>query len=585
MRVFILILTLLSVRAELIPSYYQVDWTPGTYTGVPGGIASWSALRTNIINVTQSPYNADNTGVSRADTAIQSAIAAAPANSVIYIPAGTYKMLAAIGIGPSSSSNLTIRGAGMSLTKLVFSGSVTVGIANGTAANYDWSDPASNNTVTAGVSKGSSNVTVGSASPWAVGYLARIQIANSTNATNVVVHVDGYQNLRKQMVLVTDKTSTTLTFRPPLYDGYLETVKVHRATAQVAYPGIEDLEIDLTAATAVYGVQLEQCFGAWVKNVKTTLSDNYGIFLYDSAFCEVRGCFANQRKSGGSNGAGILCNTVSASLIEDNIVYKFFPLIEVNQGSSGNAFAYNFMWDSTVGGGVASGMLVNHGPHNSYNLYEGNMAPNIQWDGYFGSASRDTVIRNWLHTMGTNGSTSGYIPVIMNRFTRNQNVVGNILGVTNLGLFYPYSAGNPNIGNGSYTGTAQPTLGDWWADWGTTPSVAGFQELDLDVEASYNHKGNVNGYAGGQDVDPSPDTIPNSYLYTSQPSGYSAYPWPFFGAGFTNPISFGTITNVAVLPAQVRWFGLSEPGGGGGGTTGGGAGTPVKVKRSVGRRR
>ncbi len=62
--------------------------------------------------------------------------------------------------------------------------------------------------------------------------------------------------------------------------------------------------------------------------------------------------------------------------------------MEINYGSCGNVFAYNFCYDSSSYGVVGGSIDSNHGPHNSYNLYEGNIAPNIQSDGYFGSASR-----------------------------------------------------------------------------------------------------------------------------------------------------------------------------------------------------
>src|SRR5205823_2784403 len=153
---------------------------------------------------------------------------------------------------------------------------------------------------------------------------------------------------------------------------------------------------------------------------------NYGFFLYDSARCEIRHCFADQRKVQGTNGAGLLCNTCSGCLVEDNIFYRFFPLMEINQGSSGNVFAYNFCYDSDVGGAMGAGIDSNHGPHNSYNLYEGNMGPTLQADGYFGSVSRDTVFRNWFH--GTSPTIARGPTISLNRFTREYSLVGNVIG-------------------------------------------------------------------------------------------------------------------------------------------------------------
>ena len=46
----------------------------------------------------------------------------------------------------------------------------------------------------------------------------------------------------------------------------------------------------------------------------------------------------------------------------------------------------------------------------------------------------------------------------LNRFTRNYSVIGNLLAG-------PISFGNPNMGNGFSSGTAQPGKGKNWADW------------------------------------------------------------------------------------------------------------------------
>jgi len=117
-------------------------------------------------------------------------------------------------------------------------------------------------------------------------------------------------------------------------------------------------------------------------------------------------------------------------------------------------------------------LIPNHGPHNSFNLYEGNISPNVQCDGFFGGASEDTLFRNWLH--GTcPGVTLGRQPVLLQRFTRNYSVVGNIVGKN--GVTYKcvngnainslYSLGEPNMGGCGFIGTAQLSTGHPWKDW------------------------------------------------------------------------------------------------------------------------
>lgn len=98
----------------LIPVAWLTDWTPGTYTGVPGGIPT---DRTNIIDVTLAPYFADNTGVTDASAAIQDAINNAVAQDIIYFPAGIYRLDTTLNLSHNNDS-ITLRGDGPADTVL-----------------------------------------------------------------------------------------------------------------------------------------------------------------------------------------------------------------------------------------------------------------------------------------------------------------------------------------------------------------------------------------------------------------------------------------------------------------------------------
>lgn len=432
--------------AEIIPADRRVDWTPGVTVGVPGGIPE---NRTRLVDVTLPPYRADKTGATDASGAIQSAINAATAGDVVFLPAGTY--LCARPISTGYKSGITLRGAGANtvLNSTVRSGTF---LQVGGGSDYNWAWPASGNTVTAGLTKGSTQLSIADTSAFSPGQL--IKVVTDNDPTLPVVSVYGYQGLRCQMTRVTAKTATTLTIFPALYGDYSSTRTVVRAArSQANSVGIESMVIDMSRSSATFSVWLQQAYGCWVKDVHVRYSANYHLFLNDSLNCEVRRSNLQELNHSGSNGAGLLCNTISGCLIEDNIITKAFPLIEVNHGSSGNVFAYNFGEDSGPGVAIDS----NHGPHNNYNLYEGNIAPNLQSDGYYGSASHDTVFRNWFH--GTLDNRMAWA-VSLNRFTRNYTLVGNILLKEGL----PWagdgvSLGNPNMGNGDSRGSAPP-----WTD-------------------------------------------------------------------------------------------------------------------------
>ncbi len=573
------------ISTNIIPATRLTTWTPGVNVGIPGGIPTY---RTHLIDVTQAPYNADSTGMSNASAAIQAAITAAKSNDVVYLPAGTYRLNSTINI---SKSGVTVRGAGPETILMPYgnAGAFCVGI--GAAWNY----PSSGNTISGGFVRGAGSVTVANTSGFVVGDLARITFNN--DATIPVVSDYGYNYLQKQTVRITAKTATTVSFYPPFYGDYpgVTSGVIYDSRFVASKNGIENLTINSTNSTFTFAIQLQQCYACWVQGVNISYPANYDIFLVDSVQCEIRHCVLGPLNHGGSNGAGLLHNSSSGSLVEDNAFDGAFPQLELNAGSSGNVFSYNFATNA-VGG---QSFDVNHGPHNRYNLFEGNMIPNVQCDGYFGGASEDTFYRNWFYSQQTAVSRAQWT-FSLNRFTRNYSIVGNVLGnpwyATNSDGI---STGNPNMGNGSYTGYGPPwvsavraappgatvkqtgslvtssvpffissdvggmvTLSNsltMWIDgvsnstlahvtssgaytnmgfcW--APGPAGYQELDTNVVASMIRKGNwdyaTKGVPAAESV--GTDVLPISLIYAAAPLWWPiGKPWPLFGPEQGNPV-------------------------------------------------
>ncbi len=540
-----------TLSAVLIPTTRLGNWQAGVNVGIPGGIPT---NRTTTINVTSSPYNADKTGNSDASAAINSAIAAAAAGSIVYLPAGTYRLDS--GINLRNKSNVTLRGAGPTQTVLDARNSNGASVYVG--ADTQWPDDYSTGgtSITSGLSQGSTSIGVSDASSFAVGDIAIITEDNNSSLPEL--HVSGKTRVRGQLTRVTAKSGSTLTISPGLYwtHSTSRSPKAHKLTAKVANVGVEDLKVNLTNSSAPFGVYVQQADRCWVKNVSIIQMSNYGIYLAYGFESEIRHCDVRNRKAGGSNGAGILLERSTASLMEDNILVGAFPILEANFMSTGNVFAYNYCDDSTVFGTQGGAIDTNHGPHNSFNLYEGNIAPNLQCDGYFGSASDDTVFRNWL--TGTSPGADNRQPILLQRFTRNYSIVGNILGKS--GQSYPgiYSFGLPNMGNGSSTGVAQLSIGTLWADWGKSPGASGFQELDLDVQLTTVLKANYDASTGSIPLLEAlgTDSLPNSLYQSSKPSWFGSLAWPAFSP--TNPNQ-----SIQAIPAGYRYVNGSDPSGGG----------------------
>jgi hypothetical protein len=116
-----------SWRSKLYPDNWKPGFNDGderflhdfSYAGYHQGTKAIPNINSNIIDVTEAPYNADNTGTNDATAAIQSALndAGLSGGGVVYLPAGTYKVTpgadAALRI---KYDNTILRGAGTDST-------------------------------------------------------------------------------------------------------------------------------------------------------------------------------------------------------------------------------------------------------------------------------------------------------------------------------------------------------------------------------------------------------------------------------------------------------------------------------------
>jgi hypothetical protein len=467
-----------------------VNWTPGTHVGVVGGIPTnrTQCVTTECAAVTGAASGYKD-GTLDAAALLQAAITSASANTYVLMPAGTWKILSGLGFA-AGDSNVTLRGAG--LTSTIIDCRIAAGtcIALGTGATLNY--PVTNNDITAFTPSGDNTVLTVADSSEIGGTGTMVLVAVESDTTVPVMSVAGFNlstgnPLRKQLTRVVSKTSTTVTVFPPIY-GYAALsgldAKLYTMPWNNTGYGIEDLTVDGNipgGGTVFAGLGFLSVQNSWVKNAKIVRAQNYTIKLEDCLNIEIRDTEAGQLVSGGSNKAGLLINTVSASLFEDNIITEAFPNIEMNAGSSGNVIAYNFLHNENG----SQTLNVNHGPHNAFNLLEGNVTTNTMSDGYFGGESETTYHRNLIHGngincmeafgfciggQGTEADTPSWV-IAIKRFGRNASVVGNVLGVADVHTFGVFSLGQPNIGNSYTGGTAQWSTADYWDDWNASGST------------------------------------------------------------------------------------------------------------------
>lgn len=519
---------------NIIPASRLYNWVPGETIGVTGGIRTNRPVFTNMTSL-------DPTGVEDCTAKLQAALNACPGNEAVVIPAGTFRLDSAITLSLAT----TLKGAGMDRT--IFS----------PCAGFKYDADSSYHTiyteqlVTSGLTKGSTNIGVADTSSFTVGKLCLIAQFSSTNQTDnpLIVGTGGTNNqsgyLYRVIALVKAKTANSITIWPPLYgDMSARNARIKTAAFQQSHHGVEDMTILLSNAQV--GIAFGGTYCAWIRGVRIKNALNYSISLYDSVNVEVRDCFLDDQDHNGSNGAGLLFNTTSGCLIENNVIKNSVPGIEMNAGSGGNVIAYNFVFNTNGYYEIDS----NHGAHNSHNLFEGNVIGHFISDGYFGSDSDGTLFRNWVHGQQTGTLDVSYI-VALKRFTRNYSLVGNIFGSPSPTVmsYDGMSFGGPNIGNGSWTGEAPP-----WADWLTSQTPGqGFQELDTGVTNTLTMASNFMFFSASvPSVQQTTNALPASLFRTSKPSYFTAaYLWP----PITREMATAYISlSTPIIPAQAAYL-------------------------------
>ena len=227
------------------------------------------------------------------------------------------------------------------------------------------------------------------------------------------------------------------------------------------------------------------------------------------------------------------------------------------------------------------------------NLYEGNIARGFIVDGYFGSGSRGTLLRNFINN---NSANLGPVCVKLDHYAVYYNLVGNVLGSPSAQTSayetkasgpqsVIYRLGYPNMGNFAWggatntEGTANSSYGGRNTVGPTIPpeyhlspnNRTNAQALDLNVENTIIRHGNYDyatrtsvnfDHTGGNAKEPgvvwetddsrgtgvdfADHDIPKSYYLAGKPGWWPAgVPWP--------PIGPDKEPMVSPIPAEIRF--------------------------------
>ncbi len=564
----------------------------------PSRAVDWSRAGTSIPNRTT---NCTTLSPGATSSQINSAISSCPANQVVFLNPGTYNLSG--GITFNGHGNVTLRGAGPTLTILQFSSGDNCGGQGGDICVIDSHpayvgssqvQPGSSNahSWTAGYAKGATQITLDSTSGLSVGSVIILDQANDTSDTGGMFVCDtspchqsgetsssngrtigGVDRNETQMVTVTGISGNVVTISPGLYMNNWRSSQSPGVwwTSQITGVGIENLTVDNSGSgSSVHaGIYFYDASQSWVKNVKSLRGNRNHVWLYQSSHNVIRDSYFFGTQNGAQESYGVESFIASDNLIENNIFEQIASPI-MSSGSSGNVYGYNFSINNLYNVSVnwMQNSYANHDAGNLMNLYEGNSFNALDCDDIHGTGGLATYFRNQL--LGAQpGKSLNTHAMNLYSYCRGYNIVGNVLGTT---AYHNNYEASPQT-TSSYCDTSIYILGfpDSECRSGSAPPN------DALVRSTLLRWGNYDtvsatvlwnssevptagvAFINGNPV-PSSHILPSSLYLNSKPSFWGAMPWPAFGPDVTG--GQDTSGHAFMPPTQVCYNITSKDGSG-----------------------
>ena len=572
-----------SCSAAIIPADRLADWDSA---GVPGGIPHNSTI---CATINASQYG---DGETDATAAFQAAIDNCPADQVVFVPAGRYRLNGQVNI---SKSRVTLRGAGPDET-IILSNSGRGFMVGGGAVENNYID------VVAGAQKGSNQITLADASSINVGNYLIIDEENADPAITAEGH-EGFCNWCGEgrctldhnthcpswdhgkvsncsgkgmcesgqrtvgfIVKVTGKNGNTLTLEHDLFWNFTNDPQVLKFTLFREKIGIEDLYVTKISQDGSHTVELGYCDSCWLKNVEFYNADQRHIWTYNTYHNEFRDSYFHHAKCyAGNYGYGFsLQGHVTAALIENNIFDFLHCPVSFSSSGAGNVTAYNFFkngrFDYPSCGSTSYQKpqeITHHGAHPVFNLYEGNVVNGLGADFIWGTTSHTTFVRNRAFGFQEDSRMSIH-PVSLAKGVRYQTFVGNVLGTEGVDFEYEMEGTDED-----YCWYLPYIYHLCYKDGDTCRA----SECDPVVKQTLLRHGNYDYANNGVVWDPAiaDHDVPDSFYLSGKPSWWGNIPWPAYGPGRDNDNK---------IPAQVRYEAM-------GATCGNGKPDQTEVRRVI----
>ena len=501
---------------------------------------------------------------------INAVLAACPADHTVLLSAGTYSIDGNIVV----PSNVTLRGAGAGRTILnatgVLGGSV-ITLGGGSV-------PFHSVAVRSGSTAGSTQIVAPPHHDIRPGILLVIteindspRVSSSGSEGNCNWCDGGWTKTgslaRGQIVRVTTVDSDAISFSPALYTSYTHSPIAVPFTPSAVHAGVEDLAVRANNTGYEANFRMAACAFCWIRRVESDYADGEHVSITWGYHDEVRDSyFSNEfMHHPGERDADIqVALKTTASLIENNIIERGHQSVMLEWGAAGNVVAYNYMtgaFDRETPNLVIGGIAF-HGAHPQFNLLEGNVAPDIYADPFWGTSSDTTAFRNWL--TGTTrvcgpltgrgsvdcGGANGHYAfnaarAVQNSYlsTRN-NYIGNVLGSAAMQSLIRKGRRLAQVESTAYP--AQRSFDDVAYAWtfgyggdgddgsgtgcsgGLPPCHVGIASLDVFLHGNYSNIGQSIAWAPGKS-----HALPPSLYLTGRPSWWRTLPFPALGPDVT----------------------------------------------------
>jgi hypothetical protein len=537
----------------VLDSTRATDWTGA---GVTGGIPT---------NRTQ----CGSTIAAGASTAtINNAINACGNGTFVKLGVGTFGGLTGINL----KSGVTLRGSGADQTFLVFTNSVSCQgqwspiCAPANDLSYYAPGPPSNIVNwTSGFSQGTTTITLSSVPSLSIGmYIMVDGLDGGINANDIVncsvintctTEAGGgasanqrTNRAQREMFKVTNIVGNTVTLNHGLRFPNWATVGTPQAwwgdtNGMTTGVGLEDLSIDGTnAGASAANITFMFAAESWIKGVRSLFAPapRANILLYENSHVEIRNSYlyGSTDESSGPTHYGIEFFPCYDCKIENNIIQRRTSPV-VLDGSVGSVIAYNYAVYDTylVSPTFLQGSWYSHEGGNGYNLWEGNIGPQMKADIVHGTSNMNTSFRGYYPGWepGKSSETGALKLYALQRF---YNIIGNVLGRAS--FFSGYLANTSNCGSSSAS-VIMAGCGGPVNDAYTANSVMLWGNYDTFNGASRFVSGEVpSGLAKYANAVPGNTTLPASFAYSSKPSWFGSAPWPPIGPDVTGQTVNGT---------------------------------------------